>query len=342
MSSYDVLTESYTRLRATISARDKSSPLPTQSALQSGRSSLPSHLPTTGLGHEATHNHLLTDIVPALSNQSLSSTYFGFITGGVLPIAEAADNIVTALDQNVQVHLPESSLSTEAEDAALRMLIDLLELGSSEDWPSRTVTTGATASNILGLACAREWIVDSRLDEARAGSTVAKAGLLRACAAAGVKEIQILTSMAHSSLSKSASVVGLGHDCVKECAASEDEPWRLSLDKVERELERSGDGVVSIIAISAGEVNTGRFATNALDMPKLRSLADKYGAWIHVDGGRLESSNPVKLVEKLTIVQLSVSLLEHCHRTRINFLICEPIPRVLISQTVLPWTVISF
>jgi glutamate/tyrosine decarboxylase-like PLP-dependent enzyme len=58
------------------------------------------------------------------------------------------------------------------------------------------------------------------------------------------------------------------------------------LDAVERELERGeGEGVVSVIVVSAGEVNTGRFATSVLDMPKLRSLADRYGAWIHVDGG---------------------------------------------------------
>jgi len=55
---------------------------------------------------------------------------------------------------------------------------------------------------------------------------------------------------------------------------------------VEGELKRGEeDGVVSIVVLSAGEVNTGRFATNVLDMPKLRSLADRYGAWIHVDGG---------------------------------------------------------
>jgi hypothetical protein len=85
-------------------------------------------------------------------------------------------------------------------------------------------------------------------------------------------------------LSKAASIVGLGHRAVKEIPASPEEPWRLDLDAVERELAR--EGVASIVVVSAGEVNTGRFATNALDMPKLRSLADRYGAWIHVDGGR--------------------------------------------------------
>lgn len=296
------LSQTYTRLRDTISARDTTTPLPSPQALTTGRSSLPTHLPDTGLGPEETVNHLLSDIIPALSNQSLSSRYYGFVTGGVLPIAEAADNIVTALDQNVQVHLPNDTLSTEVEDAALRMLVELLDLGDDKDWPSRTFTTGATGSNILGLACAREWVVDSRLPDGmrnQSESRVAKAGLLAACMAAGVREIQILTSMGHSSLSKAASVVGLGHDSVKEVPFSDDEPWRLDLDAVERELKMSEEGVVSVIVISAGEVNTGRFATNALDMPKLRSLADKYRAWIHVDGGMLDSRMSLERCRRL-------------------------------------------
>ncbi|KAI1140262.1 pyridoxal phosphate-dependent transferase [Hypoxylon sp. FL0543] len=107
--------------------------------------------------------------------------------------------------------------------------------------------------------------------------------MLGACAAAGVREVQVLTSMGHSSLSKAASVVGLGRRAVREVPLSEAEPWRLDLDAVERELRR--EGVASIVAVSAGEVNTGRFATTgAEDMRRLRELADKYKAWIHVDG----------------------------------------------------------
>ncbi|KAK0728623.1 pyridoxal phosphate-dependent transferase [Lasiosphaeria miniovina] len=173
------------------------------------------------------------------------------------------------------------------------MLVALLGLGDDAAWPGRTFTTGATASNILGLACGREAVIAARFHSAAvtasstspapAPVTVAEAGLLAACQAAGVREIQVLTSMAHSSLVKAASVLGLGHTAVKELSASADEPWRLDLDAVERELARD-PAVASIIAVSAGEVNTGRFATNALDMPKLRSLANRYGAWLHVDG----------------------------------------------------------
>jgi len=278
------LQTTYHSLRRAVTARDSTTPiLPETSSLDKARASLPTTLPPTGIGPEATLSHILSDIVPALNSASLSSRYFGFVTGGSLPAAEAADNVVSALDQNVQVHLPDDAVATDVEDSALRLLVDLLGLGTAEDWPGRTFTTGATGSNVLGLACGREAVVGNRL--AGTGVTVAKAGLLGACRAAGVERIQVLTSGGHSSLLKAASVVGIGHDGVKELPLSKEEPWRLDLDAVERELTGDG-GVVSIICVSAGEVNTGRYATNALDMPKLRSLADKYGAWIHVDGGK--------------------------------------------------------
>ncbi|KAL2127990.1 hypothetical protein VTI74DRAFT_9871 [Chaetomium olivicolor] len=319
----DFLLECYTSLRRTLASPLSTRGdgiLPSATALNHCLASLPtpsspSYL--SPLGPSQTHAHLLTTILPALNHQSLSPRYLGFVTGGVLPIAEAADNLVTALDQNVQVHFPAAtsssspssasseagpprwthSASTAVEDAALRMLISLLELdgndGAAVEWGGRTFTTGATASNILGLACGREAVVARRLAEADADNnnnnkkkkTVAQIGLLAACQAAGVKGIQVLTSMGHSSLSKAASVVGLGRGSVKEVGVGNEEPWRLDLDAVERELVKGErEGVVSIVVVSAGEVNTGRFATNVLDMPKLRSLADRYGAWVHVDG----------------------------------------------------------
>ncbi|KAK0616033.1 pyridoxal phosphate-dependent transferase [Bombardia bombarda] len=303
----DFLSDAYARLRQTVADRDDGT-LPLPAALAHAVSALPRAAPPpghdnsaddddddadtdpplpglAGLGRAATLDHLLSDIVPGLNSQALSPRYYGFVTGGALPIAEAADNIVSALDQNVQVHLPAHSASTAVEDAALRMLVSLLGLGDPSVWPGRTITTGATASNILGLACGREAVIAARLVERDSDVTVADDGLLAACQAAGVSAIQILTSMGHSSLSKAASVVGLGHRAVREMRRSEEEPWRLDLDAVERELaDGEGRGVASMVVVSAGEVNTGRFALNALDMPKLRSLADRYGAWIHVDG----------------------------------------------------------
>ncbi|KAI1302006.1 pyridoxal phosphate-dependent transferase [Xylaria venustula] len=258
--------------------------LPSLDKLAHARASLPDDNGAdylAGLGAEATLSHLIDDIVPGLNGQNRSGRYWGFVTGSTLPIAEVADNIVSAYDQNVSVHLPNQTISTEVEDAALKMLVRLLNLGEPEQWEGRTFTTGATASNILGMACGREAVITSRLAEG--SESVGELGLLRACIKAGVEEIQVLTSMGHSSLSKAASVVGLGRASVKLLPFSDAEPWRLDIDAVERELQR--ENVASIIAISAGEVNTGRFATTGIeDMKRLRRLADQYRAWIHVDG----------------------------------------------------------
>nr|XP_036589493.1 pyridoxal-dependent decarboxylase [Colletotrichum truncatum]KAF6801498.1 pyridoxal-dependent decarboxylase [Colletotrichum truncatum] len=276
--------EFHARLRAALPDGDEATTLPAASALANASASLPrpsSDNYLSPLGTEATLSHILDDIVPALNGQARSGRYYGFVTGGTLPVAEAADNVVSAFDQNVQVHLPSQTVATELESVALRMLADLLGLetgkGEAEVWKGRTFTTGATASNVLGLACGREAVVERR------GGRVGEHGILGACAAAGIREIQVLTSMGHSSLSKAASVVGLGRASVKELRTSADEPWRLDLEAVERELAR--EGVASIIAVSAGEVNTGRFAMGGLEeMRKLRELADRFGAWVHVDG----------------------------------------------------------
>lgn len=260
-------------------------PLPTLRAAESTLTSPSSPDYLSGRPADAVVEHITRDIIPALNGQGRSSRYYGFVTGGVLPVAEWADNVVSHLDQNVQVHLPDQTVATSVEDRALEMLAALLRLGS--EWKGRTLTTGATGSNVLGLACGREAVVSGRL--AAAGGSVGELGLLGACLRAGVEEIQVLTSTGHSSLSKAASVVGLGRQAVKELSLSKDEPWRLDLDAVEEHLQRPR--TASIIAVSCGEVNTGRYGIQGIEeMKRLRALADEYGAWIHVDGGELSSS----------------------------------------------------
>lgn len=56
--------------------------------------------------------HIVEAIVPALNGQNLSGRYYGFVTASVLPVAEAADNIVSALDQNLHAHLSAQKVST--------------------------------------------------------------------------------------------------------------------------------------------------------------------------------------------------------------------------------------
>ncbi|PHH83190.1 hypothetical protein CDD83_3037 [Cordyceps sp. RAO-2017] len=84
-------------------------------------------------------------------------------------------------------------------------------------------------------------------------------------------------------MSKAASIVAIGRRQVKQLPRSAAQPWKLDLDAVERELRRPG--VVSIIAVSVGDVNTGGYALDGIDeWTRLRELADRYGAWVHADG----------------------------------------------------------
>ena len=91
--------------------------------------------------------------------------------------------------------------------------------------------------------------------------------------------------MAHSSLYKASSILGLGRSCIQNIGTSEND-ITIDMQKLEEHLEAGHQNSVSIIAISCGEVNTGMFATHShRELQELRSLCDKYGAWLHVDGG---------------------------------------------------------
>lgn len=264
------------------SQRPKATVLPDALSLARARESLPSSLDGAGIGFDAARRHILEDLVPAFNNSSTSPLYYGFVTGGITPAALFADGIVSAYDQNVQVHLPEHTIATEVEFSTLGLLADLLRLG--REWHNGTFTTGATASNILGLACGREYILRAALSKKGVSSStsVAESGLFEAMQAAGLSRLQILSTMPHSSLVKVAGVLGIGRANVKDVSLDSD-PLQFDLDLVKSELRNSNRA--TIIAISCGEVNTGRFATGGMGcLQQMRNLCDEYGAWLHVDG----------------------------------------------------------
>ncbi len=280
-------------------------------------SALPIHPDTESLS--ALTDYLSADVLPYLSSSSLSPNYYGFVTGGSTPAALLADWLASIYDQNLAVHLPNDSIATHVEVAALNQLVELFQLPKDE-WGvgsasaggsgggggggGGTFTTGATASNVVGLAMAREWVLATAAAKKMGRAlSVADDGLCETMMAAGVRKMQVLSTLPHSSIGKACSVVGIGRGNVVS-VVKEGTDLEIDLEKLREEVRR--EGTVSILCVSTGEVNTGRFATTGLDgWKEIRRLCDEYGVWIHVDGafglfGRLLIGEHSKEYEDIT------------------------------------------
>jgi glutamate/tyrosine decarboxylase-like PLP-dependent enzyme len=81
----------------------------------------------------------------------------------------------------------------------------------------------------------------------------------------------------HASDVKALAMLGLGRSSVRRLAR--DPIGRLDLEALERELQALG-GAPAVLIASAGEVNAGDF--DPIDA--MADLAERHGAWLHVDG----------------------------------------------------------
>ncbi len=257
--------------------------LPDPVVYQTVTSKLISSLPENGLGSLRTLTHILT-FPHASSSATLSKHYYGFVSGGCLPIAESANILVGAMDLNVMVHQPGLNIATEVEDKTLVMLLELLDL-KPEEWMGRTLTSGATGSNILGVAAARDELINRVLTGNRKAERVADLGLFEAMASVGLTGVRILSQKAHSSIYKTAGVLGLGRSNVIECGLQH-QPWRWDLNKVRGVTMEGGDNYVYIAVVSCGEVDTGFHGTTEQEMSQLAHILEgtRGSGWIHVDG----------------------------------------------------------
>ncbi len=188
---------------------------------------------------------------------SAGPRYFGFVTGGTLPVALAANWQVAAWDQNGFTHLSSPAAAT-IEAIALRWLVDLLNLPAGT---GGAFVTGATMANFTALAAARSKILTD------AGWDVERMGLF------GAPPITVVVGgEAHSTLFKSLGLLGLGRERVVEVPA--DDQGRM----IAAELpEISGP---TIVCLQAGNVNSGAFDPAS----ELCAKAKAAGAWVHVDG----------------------------------------------------------
>ncbi|WWD22041.1 hypothetical protein CI109_106529 [Kwoniella shandongensis] len=254
--------------------------LPTSSSISDAISSLPPTLPAQGLGTSETISYLLSSLLPGVLQAQNGPRYFGFVVGGVTPAAQLADILAGSYDENVQVTLSEETISTAVEQRALEMVLDLIDIPRNT-FMGRTITTGATGSNILGLACARDYLY-AHSPHLPTGYSYAQDGPPSSPTLPS-PPIIILSLHPHFSIAKAASLVGLGSSStiIHQLPAAEDDELAFDLSALEARLKvekEVGRGV--IVVYGAGEVNTGGFGSGLGDVAR---LSKQYGAWLHVD-----------------------------------------------------------
>jgi L-2,4-diaminobutyrate decarboxylase len=178
----------------------------------------------------------------------------------------AAEVILTALNQSMD-SFDQAPAATALELAVSRWLCDEAGLASGSD---AVFTSGGTQSNFMGLLLARDSCIQSRWKW-----PVAQRGL-----PAEAKALRILCSRAaHFTVGKSASMLGLGSDAVIKIAP--DNSFRMMPDALAVELDRLADsGLVPMaIVATAGTTDFGSIDP----LPEIAALAERYGAWLHVD-----------------------------------------------------------
>jgi glutamate/tyrosine decarboxylase-like PLP-dependent enzyme len=196
------------------------------------------------------------------ATRSSGPRFFHFVIGGATPAALAADWIASALDQNAAAWIA-SPLATRLELIALDWLRQLF--GLPEQFGG-VLVTGGTMANFVCLAAGREWCAE------QVGVSAGELGL------AGAPQIPVLTSgYVHVSAIKSLALLGIGRANVQRL--TRDLRGRLDLDRLAAELERLG-GRPAIVIANAGEVNAGDFDP----IEEMAELAERHGAWLHVDG----------------------------------------------------------
>jgi glutamate/tyrosine decarboxylase-like PLP-dependent enzyme len=200
---------------------------------------------------------LLDELGSPATMASAGGRFFGFVIGGSLPAALAANWLAGAWDQNSVFYIA-SPATARLEQVALGWLLDLF--GLSPDCAGAFVT-GATVANFTALAAARHAVL------AHAGWNVEADGLF------GAPPVTVVVGEeAHVSLFKALGMLGFGRNRVLRVPV--DGQGRMRVDRLP---ELSGP---AIICVQAGNVNSGAFDPLA----EICERAHQMGAWVHVDG----------------------------------------------------------
>jgi glutamate/tyrosine decarboxylase-like PLP-dependent enzyme len=204
----------------------------------------------------------LADAVDPALVATTGPRYFGFVIGGALDAATAAEVLTTGWDQPA-FNPTTSPGAAVVEDIAGDWLKDLLGLPAHASFG---LVTGGQAANTVSLAAARHHVL------AEAGWDVERRGL------AGGPTVRVLAGVErHATIDRSLRLLGFGTDVVEPVAA--DDQGAIDIADLAGVLA-AGPDAPTIVSLQAGNINSGAFDDLAAAVP----VAHDRGAWVHVDG----------------------------------------------------------
>jgi glutamate/tyrosine decarboxylase-like PLP-dependent enzyme len=208
------------------------------------------------------------DVVRALSSAledgvvgSPSGRYFGFVIGGSVPAAMAADWLVSAWDQNAGGDAVAPGVMV-VEEIAARWLTELFGLPAGT---SVGFVTGGQMANTTCLAAARHGVLK------RVGWDVDVDGLV------GGPPVTVLATVdRHGTIDRALRLLGFG--TARTVLIDTDDQARMRPDALRKALKTVTGP--TIVCSQVGEIHTG-----ALDpVGEIADLAHERDAWVHVDG----------------------------------------------------------
>src|SRR5258708_23353624 len=237
-----------------------SSPAGTSVDLQTLRNRLDRPLTPQGVPAEQVVSELIHDVEGGIIG-SAGGRFFGWVIGGTLPAALAADWLTSAWDQNAGSS-DGSPAAAAIDHVALRWVAELLDLPAR----SGALVTGAQMANFVGLAVARAEVLRV------AGWDLDRDGL------AGAPAIEVsVGGERHSTIDRALRLLGIGTRQLRVVDA--DREGRLCADR----LDLSGDGPL-IVCAQAGNVNGGAFDPLPAIAERVTAARARRPVWLHVDG----------------------------------------------------------
>ena len=229
--------------------------------LRTLRERLDRPLTPQGVPPEQVISELIQDVEGGILG-SAGGRFYGWVIGGTLPAAMAADWMTSAWDQNAALYACAPAAAVVEEIVGFWMK-GLLGLPAEASF---ALVTGSQMAHVTCLAAARHSLLKRR------GWDVERKGLF------GVPPIRLLASgHQHGTVERAVRLLGLGTEQMIDLES--DVASRMLPEALQKSLEENSD-VPTIILLQAGDINTGGYDRFEQIVP----LAKKHGAWVHVDG----------------------------------------------------------